>query len=658
MTVAERAAPLDVASPRVEPVDPAKARRVIWFILLLLAALQVWSARFAATPDGVSYVDLSDAIVTGHLGGIVNAYWSPLYPTLFGLLRLIVRPSAYWEFAWVHVLNLLLFWVSLGAFEYFIGALARVAARMGRKDLETTAGRAAAYAIFGLMSLMMTPLTLPTPDLIVTSASFVVFGATLRLRHEPRSARHAMVLGLALAVGALAKSFFVPWSLVVFAALWFMTRRSGSRATAIAAAVWIAFIGPWCAVLSAHQGHLTFGDTGRLTYIWNVNQLESPSLKVMPHGSTSPATDSVLAGVAVTPNAQGTNPVWYDPARWYTGLKPAWEPVKQVEVFSSLGLQFFSSIGPVFLVVWFAFAVAGRAERHRWTAELWIVVVPSLIAMGAYSMVLVTTRYLAPFIIALTTAVAFALPWPSRLTPAKVAAGLGVPMLVLIVSPGDNLILAFTNSTLAAVLFAWSFHRQRGGLQITAAILGGLSIWILLPRQLHSFVVLGAVLILVLFWLASRLALRAGETSVFSAAMRRGLVAANTVVIVTVFALKYNASIAPPPTFRGEANANWLQADAMRRAGIGPGSRIAIIGSPFEAYWARTGRLQIVGVVPPWQVPGFMRLSEESRRVLYREFTRVGAQAVVAQSPMPPVSGDSTWRPYEYVGWVKRLPAR
>jgi hypothetical protein len=329
MTVAEHVAPIaHTISPAIEAVDPAKARRVIWFILLLMAALQVWSARFAATPDGVSYVDLSDAIVTGHIGSIVNAYWSPLYPALIGIVRLIVRPSAYWEFAWVHVLNLLLFWASLAAFEYFVSALARVGARMGRKDLETTAGRAAAYAIFGLMSLMMTPLTLPTPDLIVTSASFVVFGATLRLRHEPRSAHHAAVLGLALAVGALAKSFFVPWSFVVFASVWFMTRRSGPRAIAIAAVVWIAVIGPWCAVLSAHQGHFTFGDTGRLTYIWNVNQLESPSLKIMPHGSTSPATDSVLAGVAVTPNAQGTNPVWFDPARWYTGLKPAWEPVK------------------------------------------------------------------------------------------------------------------------------------------------------------------------------------------------------------------------------------------------------------------------------------------------------------------------------------------
>src|SRR5438045_4105544 len=143
MTVAERAAPYDDGATSVtEPVDPVKARRVIWSVLLTLAALQAWSARFVMTADGVSYVDLGDAI-------------------------------------------------------------------------------------FGILSLMMTPLCLPTPDLIVSSAVFVAFGAMLRLRDEPTIVRHAVTLGLALAIGALAKSFLVPWSVVVFALLALAMRRSG-----------------------------------------------------------------------------------------------------------------------------------------------------------------------------------------------------------------------------------------------------------------------------------------------------------------------------------------------------------------------------------------------------------------------------------------------
>src|SRR5260370_6919307 len=90
----------------VEPLDPVKARRIIWVVLLILAGMQAWASRFTTTPDGMSYVDLSDAVVTGHLGQLVNAYWSPMYPALIGVLRLVV-PGPYWEYPAHHLPNLL-----------------------------------------------------------------------------------------------------------------------------------------------------------------------------------------------------------------------------------------------------------------------------------------------------------------------------------------------------------------------------------------------------------------------------------------------------------------------------------------------------------------------------------------------------------------------
>ena len=642
----------------VEPLDPAKARRVIWVALLILGGLQAWTSRFATTPDGMSYVDLSDAIVTGRVGNIVNAYWSPLYPALIGLLRLVFRPSAYWEYALVHLLNLVLFAASIAAFGYFLDALTVAAVKWGRRELGTTGGTLIAYAVFGALSLMMTPLSLPTPDLLVTCATFVVFGASLRLRDEPRRHRHAIALGLALAAGSLAKSFFIPWSVVVFVVTLIATRRSGRRPTVTAVATWLVFVAPWCAVLSAHQRHLTFGDTGRLTYIWNVNQVESPSLKIMPHGATAAASDSVLSGVAVTPNARGTNPVWFDPARWYTDLSPKWEPSKQLLVFSDLVSHFFASLAPVVLVVWFAYAVATRDARALWWHRVWIVMLPALAAVGAYSLVLVTTRYIAPFLVAMTIIVCFALPWPSRLKPGRVFIGIGVPLLIVLSTPGNGSVLSFTNPALAAVLFAWGFRRRGPALMVTTAILGAASVWVVLPASVHSVVMLGALVMLALYWLASRSAIKNHEGQRFSRVLHQGLLIANAVVIVGVAALKYNSSVTPLQAMNGEANTIWLQSEAVRKAGIVPGQRIAIIGSPFEAYWARTARVQIVGVVPPWRVQAFQELSVDKRALLFREFARAGATFVVSQTPLPPVAGDSAWVPYEYIGWIKRLPAR
>jgi hypothetical protein len=644
--------------PVVEPVDPAKARRTIWVILLILAGLQAWTARFAATPDGVSYVDLSDAVVSGHLGGIVNAYWSPLYPALLGVLRLAFRSGPYWEFALVHLLNVILFAASIAGFEYFLAALTAAAGKWGRRQFDTMGGRILAYAIFGALSLAMTPLSLPTPDLLVTTASFLVFGALLRLQEDPDRPKYAIVLGLALAMGSLAKSFFIPWSGVVFIVTWLATRRAGWRPVMTAVAAWLVIVGPWCATLSAHQGRFTFGDTGRLTYIWNVNQRESPSLKAMPHGAATPASDSILPGVAVTANARGTNPVWFDPARWYTGLRPQWNSSKQLSVFSEIVSQLFSSLAPLFLVIWITYAVARRDERALWWRRLWFIVLPAVVAMGAYSMVLVTTRYIAPFLVTLTLAVCFMLRWPSRVTPGRVAVGLGVPLLIIVATPGTWLVLSFMNMALASALFAWAFRRRGPQVMVAIAVLGGLSEWLLVPSDLHSFVIIAAVLILFLYLSASRRAIVNHESRRFTFVIRRGLLIANGLVIGLVIVLKYKSSIAPLEIVNGEPNTTWLQAAAMTKLGLAPGMKVAIVGSPFEAYWARAARLQIVGVIPPRRVEAFRELPADRRDLLLREFARAGARVIVSQTPNAPIADDSNWVMRQYIGWVKLLPVR
>src|SRR5690348_8224308 len=190
-----------------------KVRAGAWVVLLALAGAQAWSARFYATPDGVSYMDISDAVLSGQWRELLNAYWSPLYPALIGLLRLVLHPTAYWEFGVAHLLNFFLFIASLLGFEYFTGALRELGrTQWSKPGLDTSWGAIGAYTIFAVFTLMMTPLILPTPDLLVSAASLFVFGALLRLRYDIDPRRSGLVLGLALAAGSLAKSFAIPWA--------------------------------------------------------------------------------------------------------------------------------------------------------------------------------------------------------------------------------------------------------------------------------------------------------------------------------------------------------------------------------------------------------------------------------------------------------------
>src|SRR5919204_1917146 len=90
---------------------------IAWCVLFVLAAIQAWFFRHAVQPDGIAYLDLSDAIVSGRLGDLVNGYWSPVYPVVLGMARLLVSATPwsapYYEFAVAHAVSVVAFSLSL-----------------------------------------------------------------------------------------------------------------------------------------------------------------------------------------------------------------------------------------------------------------------------------------------------------------------------------------------------------------------------------------------------------------------------------------------------------------------------------------------------------------------------------------------------------------
>jgi hypothetical protein len=56
----------------------------------------------------------------------VNAYWSPLYPWIQGLFLRLLKPSAYWEYPAVHLVNFLIYIGALASFEFFLSAIVKL----------------------------------------------------------------------------------------------------------------------------------------------------------------------------------------------------------------------------------------------------------------------------------------------------------------------------------------------------------------------------------------------------------------------------------------------------------------------------------------------------------------------------------------------------
>ena len=239
--------------------------------------------------------------------------------------------------------------------------------------------------------------------------------------------RNAVVLGVALGVGAFAKSFMVPWAAVCLFVLAVATRSRGIRASLIAGVVWAVIVAPWAAVLTHRAGRFTFGDTGRLTYAWYVNKQDAPSAGGVPLGARTAATETILTGTGATGPAPGTDPMWFDPARWNAMVAPHWNLEQQMDTFKAFQLFYVQSLTPLLFLILLVVTAPRGTRRHAWWNG-WVVYVPAVAGIVAYSLVLVTARYVMPFLLAGMLTLLATLPRPRRMLPLMAMLGIAIPI--------------------------------------------------------------------------------------------------------------------------------------------------------------------------------------------------------------------------------------
>jgi hypothetical protein len=565
-------------------------RVIAWSFLMVLAALQAWAGRFALSPDGVSYLDIADSFRTGGwISYVANAYWSPAYPAVVAALRKAIWPGMYWEPAMLHLANFLFFLVCLGAFEYFVVALARAAKAWGHDALSTGRGRAVAYAFFGLLTLVMTPLTLTTPDMLVSALAYFIFGALIRLHSSDGRWGPAVVLGLSLAAGAVAKSFMIPWAVVVLLVAWRVAASRGrARVVILSAVCWAIAAGLWTGAVSFRAKRFTFGDTGALTYAWYVNGELSPSEGEMPPAARDAAVERIIPGAGVFREAVGRIPLWYDPARWYAGVKPRFDARQQWTALRYRTAELAVALGPLLFLLSMLLATSDRGALRTSFARTWPVVVPALVAIGAYAMIFVATRYVVAFVVATTLVVWASTAWSSRLTPRAVAFGLGIPFVLMLSVPSARLIVMTETAIIAMVLAAYMARGFSGAWRVILVIFAGWATYLVLHEQSFDIVIPAFLVVALTTSVIASRADRFGTGPVFASTMRRWLPLLTAVVLAFVGARKYMSSLAPiydPP--EGDPNRTWAVAQRLRESGITPGTRMLVVGSPFEAYWAR-----------------------------------------------------------------------
>src|ERR1700704_821838 len=240
-------------------------RTLFLFTAALMGLIQAWVGRFSMNPDGVSYLDIGDQLRQGNWHAFLNGYWSPLYGSLLGLAMAIAKPSPFWEFPVVHLVNFLTHLTALFGFDFFLREFIKSQQRDQGAAVPDTVWLAIGYLLFISASLLMITLDVVSPDMLVATAMYVAAALLLRIRAHPERRANFILLGVVLGFGYLSKTVMFPLALVVLSVTFIMVRawRRANRKSLFAAIVFLAIASPLMLGLSLSKRRPTFGDSGK-----------------------------------------------------------------------------------------------------------------------------------------------------------------------------------------------------------------------------------------------------------------------------------------------------------------------------------------------------------------------------------------------------------
>jgi 4-amino-4-deoxy-L-arabinose transferase-like glycosyltransferase len=456
-------------------VSPRAVRRLriaFWAVAISLAILQCWERRFQLWDDGVSYLDIGDAYMRGDFRHALNAYWSPMYSWILGIALRIFHPSGYWESSLVHAVNVVIFLFALAGFEFLLRSVAWPEFREGSpggvrlRPVWRPAFLVLGYSVFLWATIEWLKVWHENPDLCLSGFLFFAAGVLIRIRAGRAGAAGYAALGALLGLGYLTKGAMFPIAFVFLGAAFLLARRGEHALLRIGVAL-LAFAivaGPFVLALSRSKGRPTFGDTGKLAYVWYPNRTSDlvRNWHEMFGGTRSPVHP--MRRILQTPAAyefgfdgQPTYPPWHDPSMWFEGVRARFDLRGQMRALAwsarSLWRMF---LGDGYLLLGGAVVlfIVGFTTWNRLAKQIsaqWPLLLPAIAAIGMYSLVVVWDRYIAPFAVLLWLGTFAAVRLPDSREGRRVAAGVAVSIVLgMAILWGSNAV-SNTRSLVSAV---------------------------------------------------------------------------------------------------------------------------------------------------------------------------------------------------------------
>ena len=385
-----------------------------WCLCLVCAGVFAISGRHSMNPDGLSYLDMASEALRSGPSALLNGLWSPGYPALLSLALALFHPAPGQEFPLVHLVNFCIFVITLRAFHFFLrrwlsySDTLRSTGEREKKDVV-----AFAYFTFLWFTLEYVDLGVVGPDLCTAAIVFLVAGIVCRLALPGAGGKHYVALGLVGGLGYYFKAPLLPLGLVLLGSLLLYppSVRVSRPRLLLALSLFLLTAAPLVMLLSERVGHLSMGESGRLNYVWFLNNApnsgwtgDSPAVYGSPEHPPRKLLEKPLVLEFDSP-IKGTFPLWYDPAYWYAGAQVRFDLRKQIAALKGpLGeyKRIFSQTSVLFGGAFVLCLLAAREKRfsHFSLRASWLVIWP-LAALLMYALIHVESRYVAAFFVLL-----------------------------------------------------------------------------------------------------------------------------------------------------------------------------------------------------------------------------------------------------------------
>jgi hypothetical protein len=393
-----------------------------WLISICLAAIMAWPARnHHVAVDCVSYLDIAREVSSGDLTALGNSYWSAAYPALIGAGFFLLRPSPAHEVAVLQLVDFIITILTLGAFTLFFRYWSRSSPEFEQaSDTDRRLFTLFAFATFLWFGLYSIRVTLTTPDMLVAAQVLFVAAMGCRVSRPDAGWKHFVGLGALLGLGIYVKAALFPLAFAFIALLfvslaWRPTipRRRLAAYLVVTTAMCAAVAMPLIVFMGVEAGRFTAGDTGKLAYLWSVDEFKPNAVgwtggTPPQHGTPLHPPRKLMENPTVlefeTP-IPGTYPLWHSPGYWYAGAKPVFILRKQIaairrslEEYGQIAIRAIGFVGGA-LLLFVLSMVKGRGDR-RLRVSFWLLAWP-LVGCAMYALVLTFERYVAAFLLLL-----------------------------------------------------------------------------------------------------------------------------------------------------------------------------------------------------------------------------------------------------------------